>query len=130
MKTYHGSCHCGALRFEADIDLGRGTLKCNCSICRKRRFWPAIVRPEAFRLLGGTPGVYQFGAQADHHYFCKDCGVHTHGTGTSPRWGPFYAVSVTCLDDASDEELAAAPATFIDGRNDCWDTVPAVVSYL
>lgn len=130
MKTYQGSCHCGALRFEADIDLSQGTLKCNCSVCRKRRFWAAIVRPAAFRLTAGTPAVYQFGARSDHHYFCKECGVHTFGTGDSPRWGAFYSVSVTCLDGASDSELAGAPVTFIDGRNDCWDAAPAEVRYL
>ena len=96
MKTYRGSCHCGAVRFEADIDLSQGTLRCNCSICTKVRFWPAIVQSAAFRLLSGEADLtnYQFLSKRDKHLFCRHCGVRSFGIGTSPRWGEFYAVNV------------------------------------
>lgn len=132
MKTYQGSCHCGAVRFEADIDLSQGTIRCNCSICTKIRFWPAIVRPDAFRLLAGRDELtnYQFNTKTDQHPFCRNCGVHSFGIGNSPRWGEFYAVNVTCLDNASPAELVSAPITYLDGRNDNWHTPPAEVRHL
>lgn len=132
MKSYRGSCHCGAVRFLAEIDLARGTIRCNCSICAKLRFWPAIVAPTAFRLLGGEQALtdYQFHTRRDHHYFCRVCGVHPFGMGTSPRWGAFYAVNLSCLDDMEPAELAAAPVTWIDGKNDNWDSAPALTAHL
>jgi hypothetical protein len=132
LKTYHGSCHCGAVRFESDIDLDHGTLRCNCSICSKGRYWPAIVTPQAFRLLAGEGELtsYQFAAKRDEHFFCRVCGVRPFGTGDSPRWGKFYGVNLGCLDDASDAELAGAPITYLDGRNDNWDAPPVETRHL
>ena len=44
--------------------------------------------------------------------------------------GEFYAVNLACLDDATPQELAAAPVRFEDGRNDRWDVAPAETRHL
>lgn len=132
MKTYHGSCHCGAVRYEADIDLAAGTIKCNCSICTKMRFWAAQVPSSAFRLLDGAAalGEYRFHLKRDGHYFCRQCGINVFSTGESPRLGAFHAVTVASLDDMAIDDVLAAPVRYVDGRNDEWDIAPVDTRHL
>ncbi|HSW03922.1 GFA family protein [Aquabacterium sp.] len=132
LKTYHGSCHCGAVRFEADLDLTQSTYRCNCSICRRTRFWPAIAKPEGFRLLAGEAALtkYLFNTRKNEHYFCQHCGVRAFGLGTETPVGLMYGVNLGCLDDVTDEELANAPVTWVDGRNDNWGQAPAFFRHL
>lgn len=132
-KTYKGSCHCGAVRFEADIDLDQGTSKCNCSICWKTRAWNQSIKPEQFRLLAGKDelGDYQFATRSGHHRFCKHCGIRAFGDGDVEQLGgAFVSINLACLDDLDPAELVAAPLTLCDGRNDRWWEVPAESRHL
>ncbi len=132
LKTYHGSCHCGAVRFEADIDLTQPTYRCNCTICSRNRFWAAVVKPGAVRVLEGRGELiqYLFNSMQNEHRFCRTCGVRPYGIGRDPQDHEVYGVNIGCLDDATPEELAAAPIRYCDGRHDNWQNPPAITSYL
>ena len=134
LQTYTGSCHCGAVRFEADIDFSHGTGKCNCSICTKTRNWGVVIKPDAFRLLSkpGATTDYQFTSTSSVHWpFCKTCGVRPYGLGDIPEvGGKFVTVNIACIDNISPEELAAITVRYADGRNDNWWNPPAVTGYL
>ena len=132
-KTYSGSCHCGAVRFKARIDLSAGTGKCNCSICWKTRNWGVQLKPDAFELLSGGDdlGDYQFGTLSGHHRFCRKCGVSTHGHGyIEAIGGDYVSVSVNVLDDLDPAELLEAPVHIADGRGDNWWNAPAEARHL
>jgi hypothetical protein len=133
LKTYRGGCHCGAVRFEADLDLSQGTGKCNCSICTKIRNWGITIKPEAFRLISGADDLsdYQFGSKSAHHLFCRHCGVRSFGRGNIPEIGGEYvSVQLATLDDATPAELIEAPVKYFNGRDNDWWHAPAETRHL
>jgi hypothetical protein len=131
-QTYTGGCHCGAVRYEADVDLSKGTLKCNCSICSKSRAWLVAVDGGDFRLQRGADALseYQFGAHRIHHLFCSHCGVKSFARGNGPEGKQFVAIVVSCLDDVPDAQLATLPIMYVDGRSDNFQAAPAQTSHL
>jgi hypothetical protein len=133
LKTYKGGCHCGAVKFEADIDLAQGTNKCNCSICTKTRNWNVIIKPAAFRLISGENDLsnYQFGTKAGHHLFCKHCGVRSFERGFIEQIGGDYvSIKVASLDDVDPRELIEAPVKHANGRDNTWWEPPAETRHL
>jgi hypothetical protein len=138
-RTYHGSCHCGAVKFSCAFDLAAETSRCNCSSCAKSRFWKALVKAEDFTLLQGAAALadYQFGSRTIHHRFCRTCGVKTFGNAHFdtefegvPLKGEFFAINVACLDDATDEALASAKVRYENGREDRYESAPAETRHL
>lgn len=133
LKTYVASCHCGAVRVEADIDLQAGTGRCNCSICKKSRWWGASVKPEAVKAIHGEDNTfaYGFGTHSVEQRYCKTCGLRVYGKGYVEQiGGHFVAINVACIDGISDEELAALPIHYSNGRDNDWMHQPKVTSYL
>jgi hypothetical protein len=77
----HGSCHCGAVAYEAEVDPARASV-CHCLDCQKLSGAPfrASVPAQAadFRLLRGAPKAYVKTAESGNQraqVFCGDCGT-------------------------------------------------------
>ena len=130
-KTYTGSCHCGAVRFEADLDLTQSSYRCNCSICRRTRFWAAVARAEDFRLRAGEGELteYLFNTRRNQHFFCRHCGVRAFGVGNDTPIGKMVGVNIGCLEGVNEEQLSRIPITYVDGMHDRGEA-PAFVSHL
>jgi hypothetical protein len=131
LKTYAGSCHCGAVRFQVDIDLAAGTTRCNCSICTKARAWFALVKADRVRVTAGADALadYQWTPPGRagpnlHYRFCRTCGVRAFAQGNQPELGgAFYAIAIAALDYVDPDELAGS-IKYVDGRHDRYDRKP------
>ena len=131
LATYRGSCHCGAVRFEAELDLTQPSYRCNCSICRRNRFWPAIAKADGFRILAGEDALteYLFNRRRNQHFFCKRCGVRPFGIGNDTPIGKMIGVNIGCLEGLDEETLSRIPIVYVDGLNDRSDP-PQFVAHL
>jgi hypothetical protein len=131
-KTYHGSCHCGAVKFEVDADISKGTGKCNCTLCTKSRFWAVGIKPTDFRLLTPADAMtnYNKGPNNIDNSFCKTCGVYIYHKGSlAEMGGDFMFVSVPCLN-AGIEAMIGAPVNYANGLDDKWWEAPEETRYL
>lgn len=112
---YHGSCQCGAVDLDVDVDLGH-TAVCNCSRCRRLGSVLAFAPREAFTLNSGEGNLteYQFNKHLIHHLFCKTCGIQSFSFGTTPDGEEMVAVNVNTLDGVDARSL---PSQAFDGAS-------------
>jgi hypothetical protein len=130
MKTHHGGCHCGAVAYEVDIDLSKGTMRCNCSLCSKARAWFAFAPASSFRLLKGEEHLadYQWTPPGKprpnlHYRFCETCGVRVFASGQDRSGNEMRGIAVASIEDADPNELAGS-IKYVDGRHDQFTRAP------
>lgn len=101
----HGSCHCGAVRYEAVVDPARTGI-CHCTDCQRltgsayRVSVPA--QDGSFMLLAGEPRIYvkrgdngSRRAQA----FCPDCGSPLYTCDADEPAGVGIGLRVGCIEE-------------------------------
>ena len=93
----NGKCHCGAVKFTAEVAEPLRGGRCNCSICAMKG---AVTVGTSLHGLTVTEGrdkltEYRFNTGVAKHYFCAVCGSYTfHQRRSDPNT---YGVNVACL---------------------------------
>ena len=115
-----GGCHCGAVRYRADIPAGAVVRRCNCSICAMKGVLMIDVPLENLEVTSGQEvlALYTFGTHEAKHRFCAKCGIHVfHRTRSDPDK---FGLNAATLDGVSPYDFAEV-AVF-DGVNHPGDT--------
>ncbi len=114
MLTVTGSCHCGKIKFEIEVNEIITVQECNCSICSMTGYVHLIIPGAKFRLLSGEEylSTYEFNTKTAKHTFCNKCGIKSFYI---PRSNPNgYSVNLRCIDQTRFTEITVEK---FDGRN-------------
>jgi hypothetical protein len=115
VEHHRGSCQCGAVAFEADVDISE-PVTCNCSRCKRLGSVLAFTPRASFTLLKGADALteYIFNRHVIRHQFCRTCGIQPFAYGQRPDGSPMVAINVNCLDGVDPRAL---PARHHDGAS-------------
>ena len=114
-KHYAGSCHCGAVNYEVDLDIDQ-SITCNCSRCQRLGSVLAFASRNKFELLSGEENLteYRFNRNEIAHLFCRICGIQSFSYGELPDGTAIAAINVNTL--AGVEPRSLTPE-HLDGRS-------------
>ena len=94
------TCHCGGVEAEVNVpDEGfKKIMRCNCSLCKRKGYIIGFVGQDDLKILKGKNllKLYQYHTKTAKHFFCSNCGIHTH---SNPRINPkLYGINVACVE--------------------------------
>lgn len=105
-----GGCHCGAVRYRAQVPEPLTGGRCNCSICAKKGVLMVHIEQVGMEITQGADHLscYQFNTQVAKHWFCRTCGIHVYH---QPRSNPaIFSLNAATLDGVSPyEDFPRAP---------------------
>ena len=115
-KTFTGSCHCGAVRYEVTMTPPQKAVACNCSHCARAGWLLAFVPADTFTLLAGEDQLqeYQFNRKHIHHLFCRTCGMHPFSRGKDRNGKLTVSINLRCLPELDADKL---PVQHFDGKS-------------
>jgi hypothetical protein len=98
MANYTGGCHCGKVRYDVSLELGK-VISCNCSMCGRKGTLLTFAPASAFKLISGEDALtsYKFNKHIIDHLFCSTCGVTSFARGKKGDQ-PMVAINARCLD--------------------------------
>ncbi len=105
--TMNGACHCGAVRFSAELPQGLASARrCTCSMCRMRGAVAVTGSILGFHIRQGADklATYRFNTGVAEHHFCSVCGIYTHHKRRSNPGQ--LGINVACLEGLSPFDFA------------------------
>lgn len=109
--AHSGGCHCGKVRFTAEVDLAKPVIECNCSHCGRKGFLLAFGPREGLTVEQGEDALveYRFNTHQIAHQFCSTCGVEAFAWGEGKDGSPTFAVNARCFDGVDLDALVRQP---------------------
>ena len=111
-------CHCGAVVAEINLEKKIDELmRCNCSMCKRKGTIYKIIKKEDLKIIKGETKIktYQFNTKVAKHYFCSECGSHTHNLRRSDP--NTFGINMGCIDEIDANELFKFKINIRDGQN-------------
>jgi len=111
-------CHCREVEIQISLNKNIDKLiRCNCSMCKRKGTMVTTINKKDLKIIKGEDKIktYQFNTNVAKHYFCSECGIHTHNLRRSDP--DTFGINVGCIDEIGPKELFKLKTVINDGQN-------------